>query len=144
MMAVRIRQCLNFALLLNTPGMSESLRFSRNFGHQIAITAGMDYAEGDAIVVIDADLQDPVEVILEMADKWREGFEVVYGKRLERKGETLFKKLSAIIFYKILFKLTDGAIPPDVGDFRLIVNSFASPGLPGKQNILCSKCSNWH
>lgn len=96
------------------------LSFSRNFGHQIAITAGMDYAKGDAIVVIDADLQDPVEAIGEMVIKWRQGFEVVYGTRIERKGETLFKKISAKAFYKLLNKLTDEEIPTDVGDFRLI------------------------
>lgn len=96
------------------------ISFSRNFGHQIAITAGMDYAEGDVIIVIDADLQDPVEVIIEMVDKWREGYDIVYGKRIERKGETIFKKASAKIFYKVLSKLTDNQIPTDVGDFRLI------------------------
>lgn len=96
------------------------LSFSRNFGHQLAITAGMDYAKGDAIVIIDADLQDPIEVIIEMVDKWRQGFEVVYGKRIKRKGETLFKKLSAKMFYKILDKLSEKAIPSDAGDFRLI------------------------
>lgn len=96
------------------------ISFSRNFGHQIAITAGMDYAEGDATIVIDADLQDPVEVIIEMVDKWHEGYDIVYGKRIERKGETLFKKVSAKIFYKVLSRLTDNQIPTDVGDFRLI------------------------
>lgn len=96
------------------------IRFSRNFGHQIAITAGMDYAIGDAIVVIDADLQDPVEVISEMVDKWKDGFDVVYGKRIKREGESQFKKVSANIFYKVLFKLSDEVIPKDIGDFRLI------------------------
>jgi dolichol-phosphate mannosyltransferase len=96
------------------------LSFSRNFGHQIAITAGMDYAKGDATVIIDADLQDPVEVIIEMVDKWKQGFEVVYGKRIERKGESLIKKLTAKMYYKILCMLTDEEIPTDVGDFRLI------------------------
>ena len=96
------------------------LDFSRNFGHQIAITAGMDYAEGDAIVVIDADLQDPPEIILQMLEKWREGYEVVYGKRIKRKGETFFKKITARIFYRTLNKLTDVDIPVDTGDFRLI------------------------
>lgn len=109
--------------LRNLAKQSENVKiisFSRNFGHQIAITAGMDYAQGHAIVVIDADLQDPVEVIVEMVDKWRQGFEVVYGKRIERKGEKLFKKASAKLFYKILQKLTDESMPSDVGDFRLI------------------------
>lgn len=94
--------------------------FSRNFGHQIAISAGMDYAEGDAIVVIDADLQDPPEVILKMIDKWKEGYEVVYGRRLKRKGETLFKKLTALAFYRLLKSMTSVDIPLDTGDFRLI------------------------
>lgn len=96
------------------------LEFSRNFGHQIAISAGMDYAEGDAIVIIDADLQDPPEIIPEMIKKWREGFEVVYAKRLKRKGETLFKKWTAAAFYRILNLLTEVDIPLDTGDFRLI------------------------
>lgn len=96
------------------------ISLSRNFGHQIAITAGMDYAVGDAVVVIDADLQDPVEVIFQMVEKWREGYEIVYGKRIERKGETFFKKISAKFFYKLLSNLTDNNIPTDVGDFRLI------------------------
>ena len=96
------------------------INFSRNFGHQIAISAGMDYAKGDAIVVIDADLQDPPEVIIDMIAKWKEGFEVVYGKRIKRKGETAFKKLTAKIFYRILRGLTNVDIPVDTGDFRLI------------------------
>ncbi|MGM0882621.1 MAG: glycosyltransferase family 2 protein [Bacillota bacterium] len=96
------------------------INFSRNFGHQIAISAGMDYAQGDAIVVIDADLQDPPEVILEMIAKWKEGYEVVYGKRLKRKGETVFKKVTAKIFYRTMRILTNVDIPVDTGDFRLI------------------------
>ena len=101
-------------------GNVKLLNFSRNFGHQIAVTAGMDYAKGDAIVVIDADLQDPPEVILSMIEKWKEGFEVVYGKRLKRKGETWFKKLTAKMFYRTLASLTTVDIPVDAGDFRLI------------------------
>lgn len=96
------------------------INFSRNFGHQIAISAGMDYAQGEAIVVIDADLQDPPEVILEMIAKWKEGYEVVYGKRLKRKGETLFKKATAKIFYRTMRIMTNVDIPVDTGDFRLI------------------------
>lgn len=94
--------------------------FARNFGHQIAITAGMDYASGEAVVVIDADLQDPPEVIPAMIAKWREGFDVVYGQRAERKGETLFKRFTSAAFYRVLQKLTDVDIPVDTGDFRLI------------------------
>ena len=96
------------------------LSFSRNFGHQRAITAGMDYSSGDAVIVIDADLQDPVEVIFEMVAKWREGFDVVYGKRIERKGESAFKKATAKAFYRLLSRLSEEPIPADVGDFRLI------------------------
>ncbi len=94
--------------------------FSRNFGHQIAITAGMDYTEGEAIVVIDADLQDPPEVIPKMIEKWKEGYDVVYGKRAERKGDTFFKKFTAAAFYRLLKRMTDVDIPVDTGDFRLI------------------------
>jgi len=94
--------------------------FSRNFGHQIAITAGMDYSVGDAVVVIDADLQDPPEVIPQMIEKWKEGYEVVFGKRAQRKGETFFKKLTAKVFYRFLRSMTDVDIPVDTGDFRLI------------------------
>ncbi|SFG44744.1 dolichol-phosphate mannosyltransferase [Sporolactobacillus nakayamae] len=96
------------------------IEFSRNFGHQIAITAGMDYATGQAVVVIDADLQDPPELILKMIEKWKEGFDVVYGKRVERKGETFFKKITAALFYRTLRMSTDIDIPLDTGDFRLI------------------------
>ncbi len=94
--------------------------FARNFGHQIAVTAGMDYARGDAVVLIDADLQDPPELILEMLAKWREGSEVVYAVRSERKGETWFKEFTAKAFYRIIYKITDIDIPMDTGDFRLM------------------------
>lgn len=94
--------------------------FSRNFGHQIAITAGMDYARGDAIVIIDADLQDPPELIPKMIEKWQAGYEVIYAKRNQRKGETKFKKWTAAVFYRILHTLTEVDIPLDTGDFRLI------------------------
>ncbi|TGE32083.1 glycosyltransferase family 2 protein [Desulfosporosinus sp. Sb-LF] len=96
------------------------ITFSRNFGHQIAITAGMDYASGAAVVVIDADLQDPPELILDMIAKWKEGFGVVYAKRTKRKGETFFKKQTARLFYRILKASTDLEIPTDTGDFRLL------------------------
>lgn len=96
------------------------INFSRNFGHQTAITAGMDNTSGDAIIVIDADLQDPPEIILAMIEKWKQGFEVVYGKRVSRQGETFFKKMTARLYYRLLNKLTDVRIPTDVGDFRLI------------------------
>lgn len=96
------------------------INFARNFGHQIAITAGMDYAKGDAIVIIDADLQDPPEVILKMVEQWNQGYDVVYGKRLQREGETFFKKFTAKMFYRFLDSMTDVKLPVDVGDFRLI------------------------
>lgn len=96
------------------------LSFSRNFGHQLAISAGMDYSSGNAVVVIDADLQDPPEVILGMIKKWKEGYDVVYGQRAKREGETFFKKFTAKIFYRTLKSMTDIDIPVDTGDFRLI------------------------
>ena len=94
--------------------------FARNFGHQIAVTAGLDYSRGDAVVVIDADLQDPPEVILEMIQKWQEGYEVVYAVRSEREGETWFKEFTASLFYRLIYRITDVDIPLDTGDFRLI------------------------
>lgn len=96
------------------------INFSRNFGHQKAISAGMDYASGEAVVIIDADLQDPPEVIPKMIEKWKEGYQVVYGKRKRREGESLFKRITAFVFYRILRSMTDINIPVDTGDFRLI------------------------
>lgn len=94
--------------------------FARNFGHQLAVTAGMDYSRGDAVVIIDADLQDPPELILEMVKKWREGFDVVYAVRSEREGESWFKLATAKMFYRIVYKITDVDIPLDTGDYRLL------------------------
>lgn len=94
--------------------------FARNFGHQIAVTAGLDYSRGDAVVVIDADLQDPPEVILDMIQQWQDGYEVVYAIRSEREGETWFKELTASIFYRLIYRITDVDIPLDTGDFRLL------------------------
>ncbi|PKO23317.1 MAG: glycosyltransferase [Chloroflexi bacterium HGW-Chloroflexi-1] len=94
--------------------------FARNFGHQVAITAGADYARGDAVVIIDADLQDPPEVILDLLARWREGYEVVYAVRAERKGETWFKEFTARLFYRIIYRITEIDIPMDTGDFRLM------------------------
>ena len=96
------------------------INFSRNFGHQIAITAGMDYALGDAIAIIDADLQDPPELIGDMFEKWREGYEVVYAVRAHRRGESRFKLWTASAFYRLLRRITDVEIPVNTGDFRLI------------------------
>jgi len=97
-----------------------ALRLSRNFGHQVAITAGLDHARGDAIVIMDADLQDPPEVVLEMARQWRAGFSVVYAIRDERAGDGLIKRVTAKWFYRVLNRLTDVKIPLDTGDFRLV------------------------
>lgn len=94
--------------------------FARNFGHQIALTAGWDYSRGQAIIVIDADLQDPPEVILDLIKKWREGYEVVYAVRSEREGESWFKLLTASIFYRLIYRITDIDIPMNAGDFRLL------------------------
>jgi len=94
--------------------------FARNFGHQIAVTAGLDYSRGQAVVIIDADLQDPPELIPDLVAKWREGFEVVYALRAEREGETWFKRLTAAVFYRLIYRITDVKIPLDVGDFRLL------------------------
>ncbi len=96
------------------------VKLSRNFGHQIAITAGLDRATGDCAVVIDSDLQDPPEVVGRMVDKWREGFDVVYGVRSKRKGEGPLKLLTASVFYRLLDRITGIRIPVDVGDFRLM------------------------
>jgi dolichol-phosphate mannosyltransferase len=96
------------------------LSFSRNFGHQTAVTAGVDAARGRAVVIIDADLQDPPEVIPEMVAKWREGYEVVYAQREQRDGETVFKKFTSAAFYRTLRRLAHIEIPVDTGDFRLI------------------------
>lgn len=98
----------------------KGIRFSRNFGHQAAVTAGMDAATGDALVIIDADLQDPPEVIPDMIAKWEEGYEVVYGLRAKREGESAFKLLTAALYYRALRALSAYEIPLDTGDFRLI------------------------
>ncbi len=96
------------------------LSFSRNFGHQTAVTAGVDAARGRAVVIIDADLQDPPEVIPEMVAKWREGYEVVFGQRTQRDGETIFKRFTSAAFYRTLRRLAHIEIPLDTGDFRLM------------------------
>ncbi|MCC6167032.1 MAG: glycosyltransferase family 2 protein [Caldilineaceae bacterium] len=106
--------------LRNQDARVKVLDFSRNFGHQIAITAGSDFAEGDAVIVMDADLQDPPEVVQRMVQKWREGYEVVYAVRTTRQGETKFKLWTARVFYRLLKQITDVHIPLDAGDFRLM------------------------
>ncbi len=94
--------------------------FARNFGHQIAVTAGLDYSQGDAVVIIDSDLQDPPEVILDLISKWKEGFQVVYAVRAEREGESWFKLFTASLFYRLITSITEVKIPLDAGDFRLL------------------------
>ena len=93
---------------------------SRNFGKEIALTAGLDYSSGDAVIVIDADLQDPPELIPKLVEKWREGYDVVNAKRIKRKGESLLKKVMSYIYYRLLFYLSDINVPRDTGDFRLL------------------------
>jgi len=94
--------------------------FARNFGHQIAVTAGMDISQGRAVIIMDSDLQDPPEVISDLIEKWREGYEIVYAVRTEREGETWFKKSTAAVFYRLINRITDVEIPLDTGDFRLM------------------------
>lgn len=106
--------------LAKTDSRIRPVIFARNFGHQVAVTAGLDYSRGQAVVIIDADLQDPPELILEMAKKWREGYEVVYAVRAEREGESWFKLWTASLFYRIIDRITDVKIPLDTGDFRLM------------------------
>lgn len=110
-------------MILELAEQDEHIRpviFARNFGHQIAATAGLDYSRGDAVVIIDGDLQDPPEVIAELVAKWREGYEVVYAVRAEREGESWFKLWTASLFYQLIFRITDVKIPMDTGDFRLM------------------------
>ena len=112
------------AELIQTLAASDSrvkmVNFARNFGHQIAVTAGLNNASGEAIIVIDADLQDPPELILEMIERWKAGYEVVYAVREERKGESWFKLFTAKMFYRTINRLTEVNIPVDTGDFRLM------------------------
>lgn len=113
----------SLVLLLALRGQDPRVRvldFSRNFGHQIAITAGTDFADGDAVIVMDADLQDPPELILKMIEQWRAGYEVVYAVRTVRQGESKFKLWTASAFYRLLQRITDVHIPLDAGDFRLM------------------------
>ena len=98
----------------------QPLLFARNFGHQIAVTAGMDHARGQAVILIDGDLQDPPEVIPELIANWRDGYEVVYAVRRQRKGESFFKRITASFFYRLINRITEINIPLDTGDFRLM------------------------
>lgn len=114
------------------------LSFSRNFGHQFAVSAGLDYATGDYVAIIDADLQDPPELIKDMYEKTKEGFQVVYGKRMKRKKETAFKKLTAFAFYRIFDSLCQIKVPTDTGDFRLITREVvdALKSMPEKHRFI--------
>jgi len=106
--------------LIPAGSTNKLVNFSRNFGHQAAFSAGLDHAQGEAVVIIDGDLQDPPALIHEMLEKWREGYQVVYAQRNKRKGETIFKRFTAYCFYRLIGKLTNIEIPPDTGDFRLM------------------------
>ncbi len=97
-----------------------AVNFSRNFGHQIAISAGLDYARGDAVIIMDSDLQDPPEVIPDLIARWKDGAEVVYAQRASRQGETAFKLMTAKLFYRLIERMTSVQIPRDTGDFRLL------------------------
>jgi len=106
--------------LAQTDAHVRVVNFARNFGHQVAVTAGIDHASGDAVVLIDTDLQDPPEVIVEMVAKWHEGYDVVYAVRTQREGESWFKLATAKMFYRMIYRITDVNIPLDTGDFRLM------------------------
>ena len=116
----RDRSAAVIAQLHENDNRVKGVSFSRNFGFQIAATAGLDHAQGDAIILSDADLQDPPEVYPEMLARWREGYDVVYGQRKSREGETFFKLITAKIFYRLIYRITDIDIPLDTGDFRLM------------------------
>lgn len=119
------------------------INFSRNFGHQIAVSAGLDHCAGQAIVIIDADLQDPPELIPEMYEKYKSGYEVVYAQRLKRAGETMFKTLTAKYFYRVISKITSINIPVDTGDFRIIDRKVAEvlKQMPEQQKFLRGQIS---
>lgn len=114
------------------------LSFSRNFGHQEAVSAGMAKSSGDAVIIIDCDLQDPPEVIPEMVEKWKNGADIVYGKRVKRKGESMFKKLTAWTYYRVIRMLGGQYIPPNTGDFRLLDRNVcdALNAMPEKNRFL--------
>lgn len=125
----------NFA---QTDSTVKIISFSRNFGHQAAVSAGMEHASGEAIIIIDADLQDPPQVILQMIQKWQEGYDIVYGKRIKRKGERPLKKLTAFLYYRFLARITGLNIPKDTGDFRLLSRKAANAiiNMPEKNRYL--------
>ncbi|MBR0507736.1 MAG: glycosyltransferase family 2 protein [Clostridia bacterium] len=114
------------SLAKDHPDTVKVYSFSRNFGHQLAVTCGMDHAKGDALIIIDVDLQDPPELIPKMVQMWKDGADIVYGKRLKRKGETIFKKLTAKLYYRLLSSMSAYPIPLDTGDFRLLDRKVAN------------------
>ena len=120
------------------------ISFSRNFGHQLAVTAGMDNARGDALIIIDADLQDPPEVIAELVKAWENGADIAYGKRLKREGETVFKKFTAFCYYRLLNAMSAYHIPLDTGDFRLLDKKVADVFLKMREhNRFLRGMSGW-
>ena len=120
------------------------ISFSRNFGHQLAVTAGMDNARGDALIIIDADLQDPPEVIAELVKAWENGADIAYGKRLKREGETVFKKFTAFCYYRLLNAMSAYPIPLDTGDFRLLDKKVADVFLKMREhNRFLRGMSGW-
>ena len=120
------------------------ISFSRNFGHQLAVTAGMDNARGDALIIIDADLQDPPEVIAELVKAWENGADIAYGKRLKREGETVFKKLTALCYYRLINAMSAYPIPLDTGDFRLLDKKVADVFLKMREhNRFLRGMSGW-
>ena len=120
------------------------ISFSRNFGHQLAVTAGMDNARGDALIIIDADLQDPPEVIAELVKAWENGADIAYGKRLKREGETAFKKLTSFCYYRLLNAMSAYPIPLDTGDFRLLDKKVADVFLKMREhNRFLRGMSGW-
>lgn len=120
------------------------ISFSRNFGHQLAVTAGMDNARGDALIIIDADLQDPPEVIADLVKAWENGADIAYGKRLKREGETVFKKLTAFCYYRLLNAMSAYPIPLDTGDFRLLDKKVADVFLKMREhNRFLRGMSGW-
>ena len=120
------------------------ISFSRNFGHQLAVTAGMDNARGDALIIIDADLPDPPEVIAELVKAWENGADIAYGKRLKREGETVFKKLTAFCYYRLLNAMSAYPIPLDTGDFRLLDKKVADVFLKMREhNRFLRGMSGW-
>lgn len=119
-------------------GHVKVISFSRNFGHQPAVSAGMKESSGEALIILDADLQDPPSVVPQMIDKWKQGYDIVYGKRVKRKGEKLLKKFTAFIYYRFLAKITGLKIPKDTGDFRLVSRKAADAiiNMPEKNRYL--------